>query len=109
MVRNVLFCKGIFVTINSNRDFKLVIHEIIWSKSFKYISELSIIEGTSPNGTSVTASIEITTNQGRKFLYNQTTISDGSYKFAVPYTGSYKIIVKDNNETIISVENKYII
>ena len=59
----------------------------------------------------------ITTNQGREFVYSQTTISNGSYEFVVPYStegpiergtnfdvfaAPYKIIAGHiENETIV--------
>jgi len=84
-------------------------HPFGFVKIFEYVPELSIIEGESPNGTLVTASIEITTNQGRKFFYNQTMLSDGKYSFSVPYSGNYKIIERDDrnvNIKFISLSEK---
>jgi asparagine N-glycosylation enzyme membrane subunit Stt3 len=54
-------------------------------KVFEYVKG-AIIEGRTPNGSIVAIATNITTNQGREFVYSQTTISNGSYEFVVPYS-----------------------
>ena len=82
-------------------------HPFGFVKIFEYIPEPYIIEGIAPINSSVTASTLIKSNQGREFFYNQTVISNGEYKLYVPYSGEYKIIVKEN-DTILFVERRYI-
>ena len=62
-------------------------------KIFEYVLEPYVIEGEAPKNSTVTASVLLKSNQGREFFYNQTTLSDGGYKFLVPYSGDYVIKV----------------
>lgn len=54
-------------------------------KIFEYV-EGAMITGTAPVGENVTISTMINTSQGRSFPYSQTTISNGTYSFTVPYS-----------------------
>jgi dolichyl-diphosphooligosaccharide--protein glycosyltransferase len=54
-------------------------------KIFEYV-EGTTITGTAPANETVTISTTIQTNQGRTFIYSQTTTSDGTYSFTVPYS-----------------------
>ncbi|WP_321419212.1 oligosaccharyl transferase, archaeosortase A system-associated [uncultured Methanomethylovorans sp.] len=54
-------------------------------KIFEYV-EGAKITGTAPAGENVTISTTISTSQGRSFTYSQTTTSDGTYSFIVPYS-----------------------
>jgi len=54
-------------------------------KVFEYVKG-AIIEGSAPNGYIVAIVTNITTNQGREFIYSQITISNGTYEFIVPYS-----------------------
>ena len=54
-------------------------------KVFEYVKGAKI-KGSAPNGSIVAIVTNITTNQGREFVYSQTTISNGSYEFVVPYS-----------------------
>jgi len=54
-------------------------------KVFEYVKGARI-EGRAPDGSIVAIVTNVTTNQGREFIYSQTTISNGSYKFIVPYS-----------------------
>lgn len=56
-------------------------------KIFEYVKGATII-GNAPTGQNVTISNTIVTNQGRRFTYSQTAISDGTYKFVVPYSNT---------------------
>ncbi|NYT01112.1 MAG: oligosaccharyl transferase, archaeosortase A system-associated, partial [Methanocellales archaeon] len=59
--------------------------EVKFVKVFEYVPGAKII-GSAPEGTNVLINIEIKTNQGRTFTYSQTTTSNGSYEFIVPYS-----------------------
>ncbi len=54
-------------------------------KIFEYV-EGAKITGTAPAGENVTISTIISTSQGRSFTYSQTTVSNGTYSFIVPYS-----------------------
>ena len=54
-------------------------------KVFEYV-EGATIEGTAPNSSVVEISTNITTSQGRDFVYSQRMMSDGTYHFVVPYS-----------------------
>ena len=55
-------------------------------KVFEYVKGARI-EGTAPNGSPVIEiSTNVTTNQGREFVYSARTMSNGSYEFIVPYS-----------------------
>jgi dolichyl-diphosphooligosaccharide--protein glycosyltransferase len=54
-------------------------------KIFEYV-EGAKITGTAPAGENVTISTTISTSQGRSFTYSQTTTSNGTYSFTVPYS-----------------------
>lgn len=64
---------------DENNNIRLV-------KIFEYVKGAKII-GFAPSGTKVKISTKITTNQGRKFTYEKSTISqDGKFEFIVPYS-----------------------
>ena len=54
-------------------------------KVFEYVKGARI-EGTAPEGTVVELSTNITTNQGREFVYAERKRSNGTYEFIVPYS-----------------------
>lgn len=54
-------------------------------KIFEYV-EGAKITGTAPAGENVTISTTISTSLGRSFTYSQTTTSNGTYSFTVPYS-----------------------
>lgn len=54
-------------------------------KIFEYV-EGATIEGTAPANTTVTISANIVTSQKRTFMYTQSTVSNGTYSFTVPYS-----------------------
>ncbi|MEZ5334877.1 MAG: hypothetical protein R2741_06410 [Methanolobus sp.] len=54
-------------------------------KIFEYV-EGATITGTAPENTTVTISANIVTNQMRSFMYTQSTTSDGTFSFTVPYS-----------------------
>jgi dolichyl-diphosphooligosaccharide--protein glycosyltransferase len=54
-------------------------------KIFEYV-EGATITGTAPANETVTISNTILTSQMRTFTYTQTTTSDGTYSFTVPYS-----------------------
>ena len=61
------------------------ISPVSFVKVFEYIKGARI-EGRAPDGSIVVIATNITTNQGREFVYSQITISNGSYEFVVPYS-----------------------
>ena len=69
-------------------------------KIFEYV-EGHEIKGNAPNGTTVKISTNITTNQGREFIYKQSIVSDGNYVFVVPYKGIYEVDVDGAKEMIV--------
>jgi dolichyl-diphosphooligosaccharide--protein glycosyltransferase len=54
-------------------------------KVFEYVKGARI-KGIAPNGSIVGIATDITTTQGREFMYSQIAISNGSYEFVVPYS-----------------------
>ncbi|MBC7086429.1 MAG: oligosaccharyl transferase, archaeosortase A system-associated [Methanomethylovorans sp.] len=60
-------------------------------KIFEYV-EGAKIRGTAPAGENVTISTTISTSQGRSFTYSQTTTSNGTYSFTVPYSTEGPIV-----------------
>ncbi|SFM88884.1 oligosaccharyl transferase, archaeosortase A system-associated [Methanolobus profundi] len=54
-------------------------------KIFEYV-EGATITGTAPANETVTISTTILTSQMRTFVYSQSTTSDGTYTFTVPYS-----------------------
>jgi oligosaccharyl transferase (archaeosortase A-associated) len=63
------------------------IQPVSFVKVFEYVKGARI-EGRVPNASIVVIATNITTNQGREFIYSQRTISNdnGSYGFIVPYS-----------------------
>ncbi len=61
------------------------INPVSFVKTFEYVKGARI-EGTAPNGSVVEISTDVTTNQGREFVYSQRTTSNGTYEFIVPYS-----------------------
>lgn len=61
------------------------IEPVSFVKTFEYV-EGARIEGNAPNGSFVEISTNITTNQGREFVYSERTLSNGTYGFIVPYS-----------------------
>ncbi|MCW3141381.1 MAG: oligosaccharyl transferase, archaeosortase A system-associated [Methanophagales archaeon] len=61
------------------------ISPVSFVKVFEYVKGARI-EGSAPGGSIVAIVTNITTNQGREFIYSQTAISNGSYEFVVPYS-----------------------
>ena len=61
------------------------ISPVSFVKVFEYVKGARI-EVSAPDGSIVAIVTTITTNQGREFIYSQTTISNGSYEFVVPYS-----------------------
>jgi len=59
--------------------------EIKFVKTFEYVKGARI-EGTAPDGSFVEVSTNITTNQGREFVYSARALSNGTYEFVVPYS-----------------------
>lgn len=56
-----------------------------YAKIFEYVKGAKIT-GTAPPGTTVTLTNTIKTNIGRTISYSQTTSSNGTYAFVVPYS-----------------------
>ncbi len=54
-------------------------------KVFEYVKGARI-EGKAPNGSIVEIATNITTNQGREFMYSQIAMPNGTYEFIVPYS-----------------------
>ena len=75
-------------------------------KIFEYVKGAKI-KGYASSGTKISLSLEITTNQDRKFIYeNETTADNGVFEIMVPYStgkqeesdvlaGEYVIKIKD--------------
>ena len=59
--------------------------EIKYVKVFEYVQGTKI-QGSAPAGYFVEISTNVTTNQGREFVYSEQTMSMGSYEFTVPYS-----------------------
>lgn len=63
--------------------------EIKFVKVFEYVKGARVegsVEGTAPNGSVVEISTNVTSNQGREFVYSARTLSNGTYSFVVPYS-----------------------
>ncbi|UGV40292.1 oligosaccharyl transferase, archaeosortase A system-associated [Methanococcoides orientis] len=54
-------------------------------KVFEYVEGAQVV-GEAPKGEDVTISVTILTNIGRTFVYSQSSVSDGTYSFTVPYS-----------------------
>lgn len=66
--------------------YKDVARDIKDAKAFEYVKGAEIT-GTAPNGAKVSISTEVTTNQGRKFTYEEDAYSENnSFDFIVPYS-----------------------
>jgi len=63
------------------------INPVSYIKVFEYVKGAKI-EGAAPDGSIVEVATNVTTNQGRRFVYYNRTIanSNGSYSFIVPYS-----------------------
>ncbi len=61
------------------------IQPVSFVKTFEYVKGARI-EGTAPNGSIVEIATNVTTNQGREFVYSQQVRSNGTYEFVVPYS-----------------------
>lgn len=61
------------------------IKPVSFVKVFEYVKGAQIV-GTAPNGSLVLITANVATNQGREFAYSQTTVSNGTYTFIVPYS-----------------------
>jgi oligosaccharyl transferase (archaeosortase A-associated) len=59
--------------------------EIKYVKVFEYVKGAKIT-GAAPLGSIVEIATNVSTNQGRKYLYAERMISNGSYEFIVPYS-----------------------
>ena len=65
-------------------------------KIFEYVDG-KIVKEEAPLNSSYTLSVDVITNQGREFVYNQTQVEDNGYcTFVVPYEGEYRIEVKND-------------
>ena len=61
------------------------IEPVSFVKTFEYVKGARI-EGTAPKDWIVEIATNITTNQGREFVYSSRTTSNGTYEFVVPYS-----------------------
>jgi asparagine N-glycosylation enzyme membrane subunit Stt3 len=61
------------------------ISPVSFVKVFEYVKGARI-KGSAADGSIVAIVTNITTNQGREFIYSQIAISNGSYEFVVPYS-----------------------
>jgi len=61
------------------------VNPVSFVKIFEYVKGARI-EGTAPNGSIVEIATNVTTNQGREFVYSTMKMSNGSYEFIVPYS-----------------------
>ncbi len=77
------------VNIGQQPDMKAwtpeYINPVSYVKIFEYVKGARI-EGTAPNGSIVEIATNVTTNQGREFVYSKRETSNGSYSFIVPYS-----------------------
>lgn len=69
--------------VNHTSEF---IQPVSYVKVFEYVKKGAQIEGTAPNDSLVMITANVTTNQGREFVYSQRTVSNGTYSFIVPYS-----------------------
>ncbi|MDA0524846.1 oligosaccharyl transferase, archaeosortase A system-associated [Methanococcoides alaskense] len=63
----------------------LALEDTGYVKIFEYVEGAQIV-GEAPEGEEVVISTTIQTNIGRTFVYSQSTVSDGTYSFTVPYS-----------------------
>ncbi|MDD5472609.1 MAG: oligosaccharyl transferase, archaeosortase A system-associated [Candidatus Methanoperedens sp.] len=63
----------------------LIVEDSGYAKIFEYVKG-AIITGKAPANTTVIITNTIKTNIGRTIQYSQTTSSDGTYSFTVPYS-----------------------
>jgi oligosaccharyl transferase (archaeosortase A-associated) len=61
------------------------ISPVSFVKVFEYVKGARI-KGRLPNGSIVGIATNITTNQGREFMYSQIAMPNGNYEFIVPYS-----------------------
>jgi len=61
------------------------IEPVSFVKTFEYVKGARI-KGTAPNGSVIEIATNVTTNQGREFVYSSHTTSNGTYEFVVPYS-----------------------
>ena len=62
-----------------------VIKPVSFVKVFEYVKGARI-EGKASDGSIVLIATNVTTSQGREFVYSQRTVANGSYVFIVPYS-----------------------
>ena len=60
-------------------------HEIKYVKVFEYVKGARIV-GEVPIGSLIEIATNVTTKQGREFVYSIGMVSNGSYEFVVPYS-----------------------
>ncbi len=65
-------------------------NQIHYIKIFEYVKGARI-KGEAPAGVEVNLTLNVTSNQGRSFVYKQHTISNGSFEFVVPYSNTEPI------------------
>ncbi|WP_445475038.1 oligosaccharyl transferase, archaeosortase A system-associated [Methanococcoides methylutens] len=70
---------------NALFEGNLALENTGYVKIFEYVEGAQIV-GEAPEGEDVTISVTILTNIGRTFVYSQSTVSDGTYSFTVPYS-----------------------
>ncbi|MHC1635305.1 MAG: STT3 domain-containing protein [Candidatus Methanospirareceae archaeon] len=68
-----------------NSVLRLGDQDIKYVKVFEYVRGAKI-RGEAPNGSVVEIATNITTNRGRKFVYSQRQLSNGTFEFIVPYS-----------------------
>lgn len=74
-------------------------------KVFEYVAGAKI-KGWAASKTEINISSEITTNQGRKFTYEQKiTAKDNTFEFTVPYANDYTIKIGSYNKKIRVLED----
>ncbi|VVB88075.1 Dolichyl-monophosphooligosaccharide--protein glycotransferase AglB [uncultured archaeon] len=87
--RLIPLCDGVFCTgkfwIDKIYGENLSLEYTGYAKIFEYVKGARIT-GLAPANSTVTLSNTIKTNIGRKIQYSQTTTSDGTYVFTVPYS-----------------------
>ncbi|NPE30011.1 oligosaccharyl transferase, archaeosortase A system-associated [Methanococcoides sp. SA1] len=70
---------------NALFEGNLALEDTGYVKIFEYVEGAKIV-GEAPEGEEVVISTTIQTNIGRIFEYSQSTVSDGTYSFTVPYS-----------------------
>jgi len=70
---------------NALFEGNLALEDTGYVKIFEYVEGAQIVGGA-PEGEEVVISTTIMTNNGRTFEYSQSTVSDGTYSFTVPYS-----------------------